>query len=465
MVSKKCYLAFLLVILLVLAGCKPTPKVATVTQKKDLTKNITQDDRVNSSALLAAVPKQYTSSFQARTTSVSIDANVVIPQLSYIPMAELAQTSITESEKAKWLQVLSQGKTLYYPRAEQDWSKSEIEQKIVQLKSGANSDLYLADPNAYAQSIKGQVKHLEQLYQTAPTAGRRRVIKDAAQVSSLEANVDLGKKQPAYIRMDGTDNIFYINSDNGTGAFGMISPVSAGTQGGTTISESAAQKKAENLVSKMGFTDFAVNGVGLIPFDEKGTDANIPTYEKLPKCYMFFFTRTIDGLQETYVDPTYTNMFIADNYADLWQPETIGVAVNDSGVVLLQYDNQPAKSKTVSKGVTIKPFTEIMNIFKQQIDLQGAWQDKEDPSVVSRSVTIRKIELGGMRIISKGKQGEYLYIPVWSFFGDVTSYHAKGQGDLGQQDAKGGTTSRELFQCVLTINALDGSVIDRARGY
>jgi hypothetical protein len=98
--------------------------------------------------------------------------------------------------------------------------------------------------------------------------------------------------------------------------------------------------------------------------------------------------------------------------------------------------------------------------------MEGAWLNKEDdPDIIGRIVNVRKIELGGMRIISRDKKNEYLYVPVWSFFGDVTSRYAFGKGDVNQLNDKGEFTDRQLFQCVLTINAIDGSIINRAQGY
>ena len=57
----------------------------------------------------------------------------------------------------------------------------------------------------------------------------------------------------------------------------------------------------------------------------------------------------------------------------------------------------------------------------------------------------------------------YMYVPVWDFFGySVNTYTDNTQLVLDKNNQK---TFDEFGKSYITINALDGSIIDRALGY
>ena len=63
-----------------------------------------------------------------------------------------------------------------------------------------------------------------------------------------------------------------------------------------------------------------------------------------------------------------------------------------------------------------------------------------------------------MRIRSKDTLSEGLLIPVWDFWGTV-SYHA---ADSAYSDV---APSREEYTVAMTVNAIDGTIVDRESGY
>ena len=76
-------------------------------------------------------------------------------------------------------------------------------------------------------------------------------------------------------------------------------------------------------------------------------------------------------------------------------------------------------------------------------------------------MNIERIELGLMRIAQPGSD-EYLVVPVWDFYGSTI---------LSSERAS--YTDEEYWQKInhfygrsfLTVNAIDGSIIDRKMGY
>jgi len=76
---------------------------------------------------------------------------------------------------------------------------------------------------------------------------------------------------------------------------------------------------------------------------------------------------------------------------------------------------------------------------------QRTWTASADEKNI---ITIKHVVLGLMRV--RMKENEYVYMPVWDFIGDWET-----NGDVGFHHNVS----------FLTLNAVDGSVIDRAKGY
>ena len=241
----------------------------------------------------------------------------------------------------------------------------------------------------------------------------------------------------------------------------LVTSIDSDPQGGVTISVDEAKEIADQFVQSLGLEGFTIDAQGLIPNCDLETGYEANSYEELPKCYCFYYTRNIGGMNETYVDRSYLNLYA--NYAELWPPETICVVVDDEGVAYANYENSPCAVEIVEENAKILDFDEILEKFYDQIKVSGCWvNDFED--IVKRDVYIDEIRLGGMRIVKKDSS-DYLYVPVWSFFGTIVETRDENSEDKTQLDENNQFTQREFRQCLLTINALDGTIIDRAQGY
>ncbi|MHB1313927.1 MAG: DUF6034 family protein [Christensenellales bacterium] len=72
-------------------------------------------------------------------------------------------------------------------------------------------------------------------------------------------------------------------------------------------------------------------------------------------------------------------------------------------------------------------------------------------------VHVTSVQLGYMRVRVKDAQDEYMLIPVW----DVYGYN----DEMSQINGKPKINPQYFIETLLTINAADGSVIDRNLGY
>lgn len=72
-----------------------------------------------------------------------------------------------------------------------------------------------------------------------------------------------------------------------------------------------------------------------------------------------------------------------------------------------------------------------------------------------KTVTISEVTLSMMRVAGLGEDNGYYYLPVWDFIG---YYGEKMDTNITEEHP----SVRKSF---LTLNAVDGSVIDRGLGY
>ena len=77
---------------------------------------------------------------------------------------------------------------------------------------------------------------------------------------------------------------------------------------------------------------------------------------------------------------------------------------------------------------------------------------------MSKTINIDRIELGLMRITDPATRSAGLVIPVWDFFGNVTTAFKNGEKSYSELDD-------DPLNSVLTINAIDGTLVDRSIGY
>ena len=118
--------------------------------------------------------------------------------------------------------------------------------------------------------------------------------------------------------------------------------------------------------------------------------------------------------------------------------------VDDTGVIGFEWENPPEILETLNEGVAMLTIEEMQKLAAEQL-----------PRVISRNtvlgtqeskITINRMCLSMMRVAQKDSNELYYYLPVWDFMG--------GYGDT--------PVSQISF---LTLNAIDGSVIDRGLGY
>ena len=95
----------------------------------------------------------------------------------------------------------------------------------------------------------------------------------------------------------------------------------------------------------------------------------------------------------------------------------------------------------------MKSFDEVKNIFEKMVTIVNA-EDSIAENSQGTEIQIDRVVLGYVRVSEADSYNTGLLVPVWDFMGKIKdSYGVENQ------------------RSILAVNAIDGSVIDRALGY
>lgn len=219
------------------------------------------------------------------------------------------------------------------------------------------------------------------------------------------------------------------------------------------ISYEEAKKQAEEKAERLGMDlelydwDYAVfyHGEGGVT-EQNSTDAG----------YRFYFTRKISGTPITYTDEWGGCYVSMESTEEPWGYEICNILVGDDGILEVELDNPYIIGEVQTKNVKMMDFDSIIKIYEQMMEVSNADITEYEKK---RTVHIKKITLGYSRIYDplKDNTGGIL-VPVWDFFGGFDS-----------EDKEGNVTNKDSgeysMQSFMTINAIDGTVIDRSLGY
>ena len=167
------------------------------------------------------------------------------------------------------------------------------------------------------------------------------------------------------------------------------------------------------------------------------------------------YTRTFNGLSTTvdhtpcqpYIDPEDDKEVLpAADY------ENISVYVDDTGIVGFRWASPLTVGSVEVEDAAVLPFREIMKVFTGAFLVANDWSNSPASSMDFR---ITQIRFGYTRVRDADVYDTGILIPAWDFYGEYV------YDPDGEQPEYGFRYDQSMF----TINAIDGSIIDRQLGY
>ncbi len=422
-------------------------------------------------------PEHFSAELTGEHIHVKVDAEVAIPNAEGFKTYKVASRTFEQGDYASVSKVLLNGEELWdrdYEAMEEShgFTAGEINEKITQIREQQNgepgSNLYIEEEKgrSYDEAIASWEELLEEAPEEPVLVEVPAVVPDGERIENQEVSQALLN---GYATVEGKDYFVYLdNSVNEAWKWINFQIVKAHQpfyaayltveeQQMVDLSEEEIREKAEGQMDAMGFSDFNVAGEEYyISYDRKSSSNTLDkdTLNADDIGYGLHFTRTLEGIPVTY---TSDDALAVGDDEICWPYEGMDLVYDKEGLVNFEWKNPYQVEKTSDEYLFLLPFSEIQTVFEEMMvkKYEDYFEQVLGEGMDQIDFEIKEIRLGYMRIRKVGDATEGTMVPVWDFFGSETFQY--GDGEV--------YTDENPYNSLLTINALDGTIIDRELGY
>lgn len=458
-------------IVLLFGGCQPTP-TEEYTMKKDTERmldqaGITEDGTAISDIGIPNGKYVYEAADTSGRLHIKADAKIIVPAVEKLPVARVSRGRFTIRDLENLSHILGVGgipvsqdtsfpKEYYLPQLNQ----------LMEMRQNGKLDKYssveeldkaireLMEKVAQAPEVARATEHdlsFTSMEGGGETASFRWIRNNAVLASLSVVNNEQGAGGNAeYIRDVTLRAEFSTLTAQGLSVTLNYEQIRNPNFKKPAISETDAMNIAQAAIDGLDLKDFVCTGKRMAALYNSTIAAEDGERQGL---YEFMFTRSVNGAAITYTnedmaaDPGRT-----DIAAKPWLYEKIRIFVDDEGIFALVWNAPHVLEGIEYKAVSLLPFEKIRDIFESMIVVKN--KQVEDGTLLrDKNIAVNEVHLGLMRIIEKDNNDTAYLVPVWDFFGTY--------------DSDGGmlVIGEDGYKTLLTINAVDGSVIDRTLGY
>lgn len=488
--------------MLLIAGCQETPDKPIVVEKNtnDLIKAAaeSQEGEIKTASIQDKVsaPSEIHYELTQGRLKVVADAQVVVPDADKMPIINVSSGVFSQQMVDRYWNELV-GDTPMWEWADQP-TKSDIEQMII------NQRRFLADAERVGNSeemeaLNRRINELEEMYDTAPQTA---AISESTSELREKVNWDpvfgtidtryMGtsgysvKSQKELIDSDDWKCIFVRNPwlgtegsivsdicpaqiifetatlENSYFSYGSI-VVNGKTQLDDRVKKLLNMKPKEAIDTVKEFLNDTETLMKIYSVELINDGNEYEGKEAQHYAYEITCARIIDSdLCVVPIQGNILNMYLegyipmeaSPSYARHWQHELMIIRLDDDGIFDVTWCSPLDILDTEVEDSKLLSFNKIQDIFDKMIYVT------HEPNIqkgYSMTFNISKVSLELVRVRKQNADPnklEGLIIPVWNYYGKIELYKSCGElvGCAGEQ-------------LMLTINAVDGSIIDMILGY
>ena len=215
-----------------------------------------------------------------------------------------------------------------------------------------------------------------------------------------------------------------------------------------------AVDRVEALLSDLKLGElFEVSVLCLVNNSDESTGVDGGVDEPTAYAYSVECSRMAAGspcASSRYVSGSGANTRDVYSPAPYWAYEHFEIRLDDSGIFSVRWESPLDILETVTEETALVPFSEIEAILNKMLLVMYEPEAKNE-HLHGVDIHIDRAELGLWRVAERGTFDTGLLVPVWNFYG---TYTERSEGYS--------YTQNKLF---MTINAIDGSIIDPDLGY
>ncbi|MDF2538530.1 MAG: hypothetical protein K0S76_1551 [Herbinix sp.] len=452
---KKLYAKLLFVTAAVfsLSACQATPEEEIIKQKGNLEEVIqnSQQEAENSETNLKdtlGVPDQDAFELQTNNKNVEIlvDSEVYVPEVTKVPVVHLNRIDFVDADIEKLSKLFFADSEIYPERTYRDYSKDELLQEIAKAqKALENEDA--ENKELFSRKLEPYISELQSLLETAPDTV---ILEPITEYKFSELDETYGSQSfMAYGDINGNKGHFNIQKGSSYNSCSFMIDKPEGflcyskndiiSEDGVEAanmpincdySEEEAVQLCQNIVEKLG-KDKEYILYSVEPLADGYPSAGITAYLG----YRIKFSRTIEGIPET------VDMYMFDDELGCldtfpYDYERMEFTVSNVGIENFIWTSPLELGERAAENISLLSYSDVIDIFKNQILLKYADQEEV------LKVHIPQIRFGYMRVRDNESQSSFTMVPAWDFLCN----------DYG-------------LMSILTINAIDGSILNRSLGY
>ena len=362
-------------------------------------------------ALAEDIPVHVTEQLSSNTghTTITIDAEVIVPEVEAVPRYLVRRREFTAAEIHAMANVLFGGRDYvgdedFYTHVNPEMPNSRLESAYMELETVELRDgwpLYW---------LNADHTYLKQAH------------------SLIMASVEFTPSGDAYYRNSG------------------FSAVPEGGAVGCSITLEEARETARAAVAAFA-PQLTLTGEGVM-WVCSSEDTNARKETQRYQGYAFGFTRDLP------LPVLYEETHVQGDYSNVVCKEQLIIVVDDNGIYWMNYEQPYEIIETLDEDCALLPFDKILDVARTLFPLRYLAYEGQYSDI---RLHVDRITLSSMEVLSRDHPEQCEVIPVWDFFG-TAELREKKNGQL---------SAAQDNPCVslLTINALDGTIIDRSYGY
>ncbi|MDO4564077.1 MAG: DUF6034 family protein [Clostridia bacterium] len=478
-------LAFLILFTL---ACQPTPEEDIVVNKgegdmRDVVQDAPAENSLDGMAGDTAASMQV-SSLYARLNApeywtmentdagfliVAEEAPVILPLADKLPVAEAELRSFTQEDIDRVASVLFEGKDVKWHeniRVTKEQLMEDIlysQERLTLAEEGGREESYI-------QHWRDRVNEYQEQYLAAPYEADLKQIDLSITTIPNEYREDC-QGVSADATIDGDAWTFYARTGKGNYIRAEISTYSSmclDEPYKVQLSKEDAIRQASELVAQIT-DELTVCHASPVATPKEQTERNWG--------WQVIFMRGINGVPTAYA----SEQIGGDMDTTVSEPvgyEQLTVVLDDKGLCSFSWHRPMQITGFVSANAELLSFDEVARRAIEHIAARWKYNADTDKDI---RIMITRVELGLWRIANRN--GGYYFVPVWHFFSDAEhskEYYESNYGEGKWEDRKtvimrevedsdgdisGGMTGDPYAWGSITVNAIDGSIIDKDKGY
>ncbi|MBP3538957.1 MAG: hypothetical protein J6J62_03830 [Oscillospiraceae bacterium] len=430
------------------------------------------------------VPERFCGSWSGLEESlfVNADAEIILPDADRLFTAKVERRAFTQAEADRMIAVFTQGSSLCeFPTT----TKQEYAERIARCEAMLNGEIpYEGDGTI--ERLPEVIEAARRYKEAAPNEGERFPAETRFHPESLPDGAVGGESGAqiieGYAEVGGREIYCAIRNSGGTsddyarfwdGSYGdingldTVSVAQLGKDITPAMSEAQAIETGDALMANLGLGNFVCDGAEPVIYlsgaamaceSEAEHDSAIADCET---GYRLEYVRQVSGVPLGQTGLSGNSIEDGLAYLGTWAYERVQVYVTGDKIAWFSWTNPYTEPEIIDDNAALLPFSDIQDIFAKMVFVKNHYlleANRVNGFVTVRNMDIDKLKLTLMRVRSKDSLSDGTIIPVWDFYGTVSARAADMQHSA--------LVSDELhYGVVLSINAIDGTVVDRALGY